>query len=447
MVAALVATGCDTNTPATDPDDRPNILLIVTDDQPMSGTLRTMPETRRHLIAEGTRWPNAFATTPSCCPSRASIFTGQYAHNHGVTTNNEKQVDDLDHRETIQRYLQEDGYFTAIAGKYLNKWDLEKDPPYFDRWAIHPGAELNRHYYYDGQWNVQGERRTIHEYSTRFVTSKALDFLEAAGQGEDPWFLYVAPQAPHADYDEPPLVEPRFKDAPIPRFRPNPAVKETDLEDKPPFISNIPPPATEPDLVRRRQLRSLKSVDDMVAQLFEQLEETGQDENTLVIFLSDNGYLWGEHGLVTKLYPYTPSVRIPLLMRWPGHVEAGEKDDRLAANLDIASTIMSAAGLSSRESMDGHSLLDPQWDRTRLLLEGWGWSYLDLPKWASIRTKSEQYIEYNREGRVIAREYYRVDEDPWQLENLARSPSERRRLKTLATWLDHDRACSGSDCP
>lgn len=443
----MVAIGCDTDTPPADPDDRPNILLIVTDDQPMSGTLRTMPETRRRLISEGTRWPNAFATTPSCCPSRASIFTGQYAHNHGVTTNNEKQVDDLDHRETIQRYLQEAGYFTAIAGKYLNKWDLDRNPPYFDRWAIHPGAELNRHYYYDGKWNVEGERRTIHEYSTRFVSSTAMAFLEDAGRQEDPWFLYVAPLAPHADYDEPPLVEPRFKGAPIPPFHPNPAVKETDLGDKPPFIRNTPPPATSPDLVRRRQLRSLKSVDAMIARLFDQLDKMGEDQDTLVIFLSDNGYLWGEHGLVTKLYPYTPSVRIPLLMRWPGQVAAGKQDNRLAANLDVASTIIDAAGLSSQESMDGHSLLDPEWSRKRLLLEGWGWSYLGLPKWASIRTKSEQYIEYERQDRVSSREYYRVDEDPWQLENLSRAPGARRRQETLDTWLHHDRVCSGSDCP
>ena len=446
LPSALMLSACDTDYPTAPADEVPNILVIVTDDQPMSGSLRAMTATREHFVKEGTRWSNAFATTPSCCPSRASIFTGQYAHNHGVTSNNENQVDDLDHDDTIQRRLQEADYFTGIVGKYLNKWNLANDPPYFDRWAIHPGAQLNRNYYYDGPWNVDGDERVVHEYSTQFVTSRALDFLNQAEGQDDPWFLYVAPLAPHADFDEPPLVEPKFKGAHIPKWQRNPAVDEADLSDKPSFVREVRRPASSPSIVRRRQLRSLMSVDALVDQLFDQLEESGEDENTLAIFLSDNGYLWGEHGLVTKLYPYTPSVRIPLLVRWPGHVPAAKTDRRLVANLDVAPTLAAAAGLPPDSDVDGHSLLDPDWSRRRILLEGWGWSYVGLPRWASIRTKSAQYIEYQRGNRVTAREYYRLKKDPWQLRNAIHSAG-RSRVEKLAGLLDQERDCRGSECP
>lgn len=374
-------------------------------------------------------------------------MTGQYAHNHGVTSNNENEVTDLDQRDTIERLLQEEGYFTGIAGKFLNKWDLDEDPPFFDRWAIHAGAELNRNYYYDGQWNVDGEKRSVGEYSTRFVTSRALDFLEESEVQGDPWFLYLAPLAPHADYDEPPLVDPPFGDTPIPEWRRNPAVREHDLQDKPKFIRDAPPPEIRPGLLRRRQLRSLASVDEMVDRVFEQLEESGDADNTLAIFLSDNGIMWGEHGLVTKLYPYTPSVRIPMLARWPGHLSAGTTDRRLVANLDVAPTVLAAAGISPPESVDGNSLLDADWDRNRILLEGWGWSFLGLPRWASVRTKSAQYIEYSEDGNVVVREFYDLGQDPWQLENRLHGARGGSRVKRLAALLDRDRDCEGAQCP
>lgn len=449
LIPLLVA--CPADEASEEPRNRPNILLIVTDDQPVAGSLQVMDETRQAFFAGGTRWPNAFATTPSCCPSRASIFSGRYAHNHGVTSNSEGEANDLDQETTLQRHLQDSGYFTAIAGKYLNKWDLSIDPPYFDRWAINPGSPDNREYYYGSRWNVGGETMTVDEYSTTFVADKALEFLEEASEEENrPWFLYVSPLAPHSDFAEPPIPEPKYENAAVPPWTKNPGIGESDRSDKPRFVQRQDYQASYAGKVRRLQLQSLMSVDDLVGQLFDKLQETGQEGDTLAIFVSDNGYMWGEHGLVTKVFPYTPSIQVPLMLRWPGRVEAGATDSRLAANLDIFATVLDAAGLSgAAEHTDGHSLLDRGWTRDRLLTEGWGWKYVGLPEWASIRTPRYQYIEYYRDGDVIGHEYYDLRSDPWQLTNLLNDgePGNDPDLGPLSQTLARDRVCRGDSCP
>lgn len=442
---------CPSDESGREPSDRPNILVIVTDDQPVAGSLRVMEETREAFLNGGTRWPNAFATTPSCCPSRASIFSGRYAHNHGVTSNAEGETKDFDQEATMQRHLQENGYFTAIAGKYLNKWDLSIDPLYFDRWAINPGSPDNRDYYYGSRWNVGGETVTVDEYSTTFVADKALEFLQEASEEDNrPWFLYVAPLAPHSDFGKPPIPEPKYEEAAVPPWSKNPGIGEADRSDKPLFVQQQDYREPYARKVRRLQLQSLMSVDDLVGQLFDELEETDQERDTLAIFISDNGYMWGEHGLVTKVFPYTPSIEVPLLLRWPGRVEAGATDSRLAANLDVFPTVLHAAGLSeaARET-DGHSLLDDDWARDRLLIEGWGWSYVGLPQWASTRTRSHQYIEYYEDGEVTGREYYDLRSDPWQLTNLFndRDRGNDPNVEPLGQTLSRDRRCRGQSCP
>src|SRR5918997_6132814 len=142
---------------------RPNILIIITDDQRRS-TIRHMPKTRRWFARGGRHFLRAYATTPLCCPSRASIFTGRYAHNHGVENNALAQT--LDQRTTIQRYLQRAGYHTALIGRYLNRWPLEEDPPYFDEWAYF-SSSLG--HYYGGRWNVNGRVGTVPGYSTDYI--------------------------------------------------------------------------------------------------------------------------------------------------------------------------------------------------------------------------------------------------------------------------------------
>jgi arylsulfatase A-like enzyme len=424
----------------------PNILIIVTDDQ-RAGTLDVMPATRRWFKRGGTSFKNAFATTPLCCPSRASIFTGQYAHNHGVRRNPSGWK--LDQRSTIQRYLKQEGYRNAIFGKYLQGVPTEFNPPYFDTWSVFPRS---RSAYRNGTWNVDGRLRIIPRYATRYISRRSRGFLEASESlDQQPWFLVLTPPAPHLPY----TPQPKYAGTPVPHWDPNPAVLEEDRSDKPPFVQERSVPLHRARKVRAKQLRTLMSVDDMVKRVFSKLRVLEERRNTLAFFLSDNGYLWGEHGLGGSVYakrpPYTGSVRIPLLARWRGHFLRNESDSRLVANIDIAPTIADAVGVKPDPEypMDGKSLLGTG-SRDHLLLE----YFLDVgstPDWAAFRSRNEAYVEYYLADGLTPtfREYYSLAEDPWQLENLLGNgdPDDDPQFQELSRQLDEDRRCSGNDCP
>ena len=444
-----VAGGSDDGT--RDSDRPPNILIIVTDDQ-RSG-LSVMPETRRWFEEGGTSFSNAFVSTPVCCPSRATIFSGRYAHNHRVTANTDSAALQLDHRSTLQRYLQDAGYRTGIFGKLLNGWDISRDPPYFDDWSIISRAVPGG--YRNGAWNERGTLKTISEYSTTYLADNAIRFLDDREEDDDrPWMLYVSTTAPHTP---PNNVEPKYEEAPVPPMAPNPAMREEDRSDKPPHVRNEPRKESR----REIQLRLLMSVDDLVERVARRLE-TLEEDNTLAIYVSDNGYLWGEHGLDNKSLPYLPSIRVPMMIRWPDHIEEGKVDDRLAANLDIAPTVLDAAGLSPDERWphDGRSLIEP-WSRDRLLTEYWQpppedreglLSEVKIPAWASLTTRRYQYTEYyERDERTPRfREFYDLKDDPWQLSNLlaeeATSPPDTI-IDRLSRRLASDRTCEAEACP
>jgi arylsulfatase A-like enzyme len=423
---------------------RPNVLLIVTDDQREG--LEVMPKTRSWLVRQGTTYEWAFATTPLCCPSRASIMTGRYAHNHLVRTNAAGQVGNLDQRTTLQYYLRSSGYRTAIFGKYLNKWPLEVNPPHFDRWAIFSATPDNvLSAYVGGPWNVDGVVEPISTYSTRFLRDLAVGFIR--NNRDRPWFVYVAPPAPHRPF----LPEPVYADAAVPAWDGNPAVSERDKSDKPPYVraSNIGLERGQ-DL-RSKQLRTLMSVDDLVDGMLTALRDSGQLDGTMVFLLSDNGYLWGEHGLLGKPPPYLQATRVPFLARWPGHLGRGDVERRLVANIDIAPTVLDAAGVMVDPAipMDGRSLLDTAWRRDRLVLENF-WAR-EAPKWSSTVTPEFQYVEYyDLAGETITfSEYYDLTTDVWQLTNLLHDGDRRNNpdQAALHAVLTRDRACVGRSCP
>jgi arylsulfatase A-like enzyme len=427
-------------------DGRPNVLLIITDDQ-RDGTLKNMPMTQFWMKKGGTMFARAFATTPLCCPSRASIFTGRYAHNHLVRNNS--ATSELDHRTTVQRSLHRAGYRTAIFGKFLNGWPIDRRPPHFDEWAT---FGRSKSHYYNGEWNVNGSVRTVHRYSTNYIKRKAVKFLESSEKNdEQPWFLIVSTAAPH----HPAIAEPSYATRHVPPWSKNPAVNEEDRTDKPPFVQEQNVPLWKSRVARRAQLRTLFSVDQLVGRVFRKLKADDDKRNTLAIYVSDNGYLWGEHGLsgpgLSKRPPYSESVAIPLFMRWPGHFGAARINTGLAANIDIAPTIMQAAQVDPSAGFrpDGRSLLQTN-TRDRLLLEYW----VDIggtPTWASLRTTSYQYIEYYGDDGLtpVFKEYYDLEEDPWQLENLLgdADPFNDPEVGAIARRLDSDRHCSGPTCP
>lgn len=445
---ALVAVGLIAAATAVGPgparsqetETRPNILLIVTDDQRADGTLDVMPSTQRAFIKNGTYFYRAVATTPVCCPSRASIFSGRYAHNHDVRSNAGGEAQNLDQETTVQYYLNEIGYRTGMIGKYLNEWDLGTPPPYFDEYAITHGGYSKKLFMTGAGGSVRF--RKAPGYSTNFIEQQAVRFLKRGeAVDEAPWFLVVTPFAPHM----PAVPSGRYRHAKVPRFDPNPAMLELDLGDKPPQYLGYAEPfdlAKQRDR-RNRQLRTLMDVDDMVARLMRVLDANGEGD-TLAVFTSDNGYMWGDHGLTAKAAPYTPSMGVPLMIRWPGRVTPGVLDDRMAANIDIAPTLLEAAGVAPRHEVDGRSLLT-DWDRTEILGEAYGALSRPELRWASLRTNEYQYVEYYGSDDTVPtfREYYDLVDDPWQLNNLLADgdPTNDPDVAELSVRLAADRAC------
>ena len=451
LLAALVAGHLESPTLAR--AQAPNVLIIITDDQRASNTLWAMPETRRLLGRNGTRYTNAFASTPLCCPSRATLFTGRYAHNTRVHSNN--QARRLDPATMFSRLLRGVGYRTALAGKFLNSWPATRPPPHFDRFARFLGSAAE---YLNPRVNVNGSIERTSGYATTLVRRYSLRFLRRfESQDEQPWFLYVAPNAPH----RPSLPEPKYADARIPSWPGNPSVLERDRRDKPPYVRRNHHTVDDGRTVRAGQLRTLMSVDDMIGLLFDELGRLGERRDTLAIFTSDNGLTWADHGIGLlgheagqKGVPYTASVKVPLLLRWPGHVAENAVRPWLTGIVDIAPTVLEAAGVApdpAQPPLDGRSLLQAA-VRDRVLLENWT---KPAPPWASTRTRTFQYTEYyGDDGRTpIFREYYDLRRDPWQLRNLFRDGNPRNdpNVGRIAAQLAADRACTGTQgsraCP
>ena len=495
IAAEQESEGAPTDEQASAANTRPNVLFVVTDDQRADQTVlpEVMPHTLARLGDPGTTFSNAFATTPLCCPARSSIFSGKYAHNHGVVNN--AFTGNLAHSETLQAYLEDRaGYRTGIFGKFLNDWNLQVDPPIWDEWAVlnsdycpfmvREGPVRKRYPPVNpdgtrqtGECNVDalGGSAGISPYSTDYVADKAVQFINDADTRDDaqPWFLYVAPFAPHG------TVKPaaRHRNAPLPVFNPSAATFEADMSDKPSWNQFTTEAATfgtnDPEDsyntregARKLQLRSLMAVDDAVESLFQALEAQGE-QDTLVVFVSDNGWMWGEHRLAHKAQPYTESIQVPLMARYPPLTIPGATDDRLAANIDLMPTALDVAGLElepNDSKPDGVSLLQNSNLRDRMHTEQkdhWAGTSRD---WASTRTLDYQYIEYYDEDGVaiVFREYYdlRPGKDPIQNENLyggdgipgtgddSDTNFPLKAPEELSAQLRRDRLCVGSDqCP
>lgn len=413
----------------------PNILIILTDDQ--RDGMRFLPEVTRFFGAEGTRFSRGFTNTPLCCPARATLMTGQYPHNHRVVGNSDWEA--LKQENTLQHDLQAAGYKTALFGKYLNHFPVATTgPPGFDRFAVFHTGGKDSGYYRGGTWNIDGTVRTVDRYTSHVLQNKGARFIREST--EEPWLMILSVPAPHSPY----TAERRYESAPVPRWSGNPAVWETDRSDKPPWITRFEWDLNKGRVIRRKQLRTLLSVNDMVGEVTAALRETGQAENTLAFFTTDNGYLWGEHGMLGKPSPYMQTIRVPFYARWPGRFGAGEVADHLVSHIDITATAYAAAGVTPEHELDGYSLLGPH-RRDRLLTEmmhtGKG-----IPVWTSLLTVTgDHYIEYLQGEDVLYRELYELATDPWELENVATARPEK--LGQLSPLLTVDRRCSGSTCP
>jgi len=425
---------------------RPNILIILTDDQ-STGELSAMPKTTAWLRKGGTLFDRGFVTTPLCCPSRSTIFSGRYIHNHGNTQNDHPF--NLDQSATFQRYLQDAGYTTALDGKFLTGWPNTTNPPHFDRFTITSGGYYGAYF----RSNTGGYKNPA-TYSTTYLTQKALEDIDVFERNDaKPWLLYVTPHAPHRDF----TPEAKYANANVGTWDGNPAVFEGDRRDKPPYVRASHITFAEGASVRRQQLRTLISVDDMVDAIFRKLQARGEAQNTLAIFSSDNGFLHGEHGLQRKAVPYTGSIGVPFLIRWPGHVPAGRVDSRFIANVDIAPSLLAAAGIKPalKYPFDGKAMLSPSGltdaAHAPLFLEyHFSPDFNDVPPWRSIRTKAYQYIQtYDKSGNVTFREYYDLVKDPWQNQNLLADGNSANDpdVAALSAKIAMYAKCVGALCP
>jgi arylsulfatase A-like enzyme len=481
-VAALLD-GADSAPPdSAVPLKKPNVIVILTDDQRSEGTMAAMPKTLKwfqkgaleggNITAGGTHFPEAIGTTPLCCPGRTSIMTGRYMHNHLVPHNQEEYTTAFDQSHTIQAYLGQPGadYYRGQIGRFItvNEW---VGPAYYDRFWLSQGPYLP-----PIDVNDNGVRKVasqgIQEYSTTYYKDRALQFLNEADQGGQTFFLQLATYAPHAPYDaDTPYNEANYAQSNFPAYTQTPAQLETDLSDKPSWVqtwdgANIF--GTSPEGQRLKQLRTLKSVDDLIDEVFTQLEAQGNADDTLAFFTTDNGYNWNDHGLTAKSKPYIPGMQVPLLMRWPANpqVRRNFSDERLVANIDISPTVKDVTGLADDPGfpMDGVSLLDPTKTRTRILSEyagdqkdpGETGPFWKVPPWASILTKDYHYIEnYDSDGIVPTfQEFYDLNNDPYELNNLYGGDGDPSNdaptnppAATLSAQLAKDRRCRGTECP
>jgi len=392
----------------------PDVVLIITDDQRWD-TLQWMPHVQELLVGPGMTFTNGFVVNPLCCPSRASILTGQYAHTTGVY--GAGQFESFRDESTIATWLDAAGYRTGLIGKYINGYqDATLVPPGWDRWLAF--ADPDGPGYYDYLLSDQGTATQYgsgpEDYSTDVFADEAIRFIRDTPAAE-PLLLYFAPRAPH----RPAIPAPRHVDSllGLEPFRP-PAFDERNVNDKPAYV-RLHSPMNEDkeariDDLRRSQLESLQAVDEAIRAIIDELAAAGRLSHTLIFFTADNGFLLGEHRLLGKLVPYEESIRVPFVVRYDAAVTAPGSIEELALNIDLAPTIVDVSGTQSDISFDGRSLapllVDPAGDwRTMFLVEHD--RYPDVPAYCALRTGTRLFVRY----ATGEEELYNLVRDPAEL--------------------------------
>jgi arylsulfatase A-like enzyme len=429
-------------------DHRWNFIVILTDDQSLDSLPHdppVMPYLQSRTGDPGDHWivfRNGFVNTPLCCPSRATLLSGRYAHNHGVLDNDLGYR--LDPSMTIANALHHAGYYTGLVGKYLNQYPFGRDPYVprgWDRW-IGKGQGPVTELYYDYTLVEQGVPvrygSAEQDYSTDVLTQKAVEFIRDAPL-DNPFLLWFAPTAPHPPWVSAPRHEGMYADMPL---SPPASIGERDVSDKPAWVRELPPlgPAARAGLreAHRRSFEALAAVDEGVRAVMDALEKRGDLDRTIVVFLSDNGYSFGEHRWVKKTCPYDECTHVPFVIRYPAGSRRVERTVVSAA--DLAPTIADLAGASLSWSVDGVSLarLIRRGDPTGLpdyAYSEWGGDRR-IPQWWQIRTPAFAYIELI----TGERELYDLRRDPLELTNVIGDPSYRDEVLRLEATLERERA-------
>ena len=441
LVAAAVFRG---SPPVVAHDRRPNILLVLTDDQTldtMASDPPAMPWLQSQLADPNGHWlsfPRAVASTPLCCPSRSTILTGRYDTQTGVRTNDDGP--NLDDTNTLPVWLHDAGYTTGLVGKYLNFYPWGGDPfvpPGWDRWFAKENADESTAYY-DYEVVDQGIVRHYgdapSDYATDVLGAQALRFVQTA-PAEHPWFLYFSPNAPHLPWVPSPAHAGAFDgvDPPFPGLS-----TMNDVRGKPAYVRDLVP-KTDADRAAyiqddRNERAMLLSVDAWFQQIVGAVAARGELDNTVIVFMGDNGYTLGLHRLDGKRYPYTPSVRVPFAIRSPWAPAATVGDP--VSNVDVAGTIAALAGVTPGLEQMGIDLGpairgDPLAGRPAVFMDWGGDDY--APAWQGVLTRRGTYVR-NADG---FQELYRAA-DTWQLHNVvdvAGAQALARRDRSLLASL------------
>jgi N-acetylglucosamine-6-sulfatase len=467
---------------------KPNIILVVTDDQRLDEfDKRVMPATTRLIAGKGTTFSNTIVPTPTCCPSRATMLTGQYGHNNGVLANAPGYRALEDPGNTLPVWLKEAGYQTAHLGKYLNGYTgavatNTEVAPGWDRW--YTMLTPRRYYGYNLAVNggEQAYGREDADYLTRVLTRQTAHTIRRFAGNGAPFYIQLDQFAPHTESGRSPgrrrcsggaVPDPRdeklFEQVEVPE---TPGFNEQDVTDKPSFVSGRDrlDSSGKKSAAKRIgcRLASLAAVDRSVKKIVQTLKTEDALENTVIIFVSDNGYFVGEHRIaVNKTLPYEEALRVPLAIRVPSGVIGGEqpaKVSKLVSNIDLAPTILELAGGEPCNGedcrvMDGRSMVELlrgngggfASDRSLVLEYGRERDKAGLPcAYAGIRDPSRVYVEYTAIATgtgcvpIEEGELYELATDPFQLNNLYLPNGGQGSVQAqLQGTLEELRDCSG----
>lgn len=437
-------------------DERPNIIMVLSDDEDVA-IHRFMPKTKALIEDQGATFDNYFTTYSLCCPSRATTLRGQYSHNHRIQGNvlpsgGGHKFRTLGHdQSTIATWLHDAGYYTGLIGKYMNQYEPNEQtyvPPGWDEWYA------AGHDYYDYVLNENGKHVSYgsepEDYLTDVIARHTVAAIRRAAASEKPFYFFVTPYAPHGPATAASRHERLFADTPYPRPA---SFDEADVSDKPAIIRDLPRLSPEQiawieDMYRRR-LRSLQAMDDLVESIVRTLEETGELDNTYVVYTSDNGWHMGQHRQqYGKTTAYEEDIRVPFVIRGPG-IQKGSRISQLVINNDLAPTFADFAGVTPPSFVDGRSFLkllsDPllPWrhsfgiERRQTETDG----LTGAATFHAVRTVDWTYVEYAT-GEC---ELYDLKNDPDQLANKA-ATADPALLAQLSQRTNELANCAGEEC-
>ena len=441
----------------------PNFIFILTDDLDYS-LMPYMKNTNSLITDQGATFTNYFVTSSACCPSRASTIRGQYPHNTGILENSpgfKTFHRNGEESETIATWLHRDWYQTSLLGKYLNIYPTGATNTYIPAgWTdwhafLYSDDGERTDFYYNYQINENGKvvqyGGSPSDYSTDVLKNRALTFIEQNAKSNRPFFIYLAPYAPHGPDIPAPRYADQFSSATYPQ---KPSFGEADINDKPTIVRANPQKNGTFDVGDANRLfvsrvQTMQALDEMVKDLVNQLDQAGELQNTYIILTSDNGFHMGEHQLPSgKMLPYEEDIRVPFVMRGPG-IQPKTQITQMVANIDVAPTIAELAGARASNFVDGRSfanLLNPSgqqvaWRKALLIELGYTEIKTPIIAFRGIRAENFVYVEYE-DGAL---EYYNLITDPYELNNIA-NQLDPKTLTSLHTWLERLKACKAEAC-